>query len=121
MIATILRSGFLTTVQDLGRFGFRHTGVSIGGALDSHAMRIANLLVGNDESTAGLEATLGSLRLRFDAEHVVAWCGGAFDVRIGATKLPPGHACVISTDEELLVVAPKVGSRAWLAISGGAA
>ena len=56
MKLTITRSGFLSTVQDLGRGSLRQFGVSVGGALDLHALRVANLLVGNDENAAGLEA-----------------------------------------------------------------
>lgn len=112
-------AGFLTSVQDLGRTGFRRSGISLGGALDSHAMRVANALVGNEDSAAGLEATLGSVRLRFDGQRVVAWCGGAFVVRVGEENLPAGHAGLIAKDQELVMVAPKAGARAWLAISGG--
>jgi antagonist of KipI len=112
-------AGFLTSVQDVGRTGFRQSGVSIGGALDSHAMRVANALVGNDDTAAGLEATLGSLRLRFENQRVVAWCGGAFSARIGNENLPPGHAGLVARNEELVMTAPRGGSRAWLAISGG--
>ena len=71
-------AGFLASVQDLGRTGHRQSGISIGGALDSHALRVANALVGNEDSAAGLEATLGTVRLRFEDQRVVAWCGGAF-------------------------------------------
>jgi antagonist of KipI len=117
--AFIQSAGFLTSVQDLGRAGFRQSGVSIGGALDAHAMRVANALVGNEDNAAGLEATLGKLRLRFEDQRVVAWCGGAFTVRIGAADLPPGHAGLITKGEELIMTAPNAGSRAWLAISGG--
>ena len=49
MNAVVSRAGFLTSVQDLGRTGFRQFGVSTSGALDSFALRVANLLVGNDE------------------------------------------------------------------------
>ena len=84
-------AGFLTTVQDLGRTGFRQSGVSVGGALDPHALRVANAVVDNEENAAGLEATLGKLRLEFEDERTVSWCGGAFSVRIGETTLPPGH------------------------------
>ncbi len=87
MNATVVRAGFLTSVQDLGRLGFRQFGVSVGGALDSHALRVANLLVGNDEIAAGVEITFGGLQLRFTDERIVAWCGGEFDVRVGLTSL----------------------------------
>jgi antagonist of KipI len=112
-------AGFLASVQDLGRTGYRQSGISISGALDSHALRVANALVDNDDSGAGLEATLGKLRLRFEDSRVVAWCGGAFSVRIGEEDLPPGHAGLVANGEELVMVAPKTGARAWLAISGG--
>jgi antagonist of KipI len=116
----IVRSaGFLTSVQDLGRTGFRQSGVSVGGALDSHALRVANALVGNDDNAAGIEATLGQVRLQFDDERLVAWCGGAFAVRINDDGLPPGHAGLVAKNEQLTIVAPDDGGRAWLAISGG--
>jgi antagonist of KipI len=119
MNATVLRAGFLTTVQDLGRTGLRQFGVSLGGALDSHALRVANLLVGNNESAAGLEVTLGGLRLAFADERLVAWCGGEFDAQLRSTSLPAGHAAVIREGEELTIDRAKAGCRAWLAVSGG--
>jgi antagonist of KipI len=115
----ILRSSFLTTVQDLGRMGFREFGVSPGGALDSHALRVANLLVGNKESAAGIEITFGGVQLRFADERVVAWCGGEFDVRIGSTSLPAGHAGFVRAGDVLIFNQPKTGCRSWLGISGG--
>jgi antagonist of KipI len=119
MNITIAQAGFFTSVQDLGRTGFRQSGVSVGGALDTHALRVANALVGNDDSAAGIEATFGKLQLRFEDERIVAWCGGAFSVRIGGEDLPPGHAGCVTKDEELTLTAPNAGSRAWLAVSGG--
>src|SRR5438874_8261791 len=119
MTATAVRAGFLTSVQDFGRTGFREFGVSTSGALDPFALRVANLLVRNDESAAGLEITLGGLQLRFDDERSVAWCGGEFDVRVGSTALPAGHAAFVPAGEELKFGRPHVGCRAWLAISEG--
>ena len=119
MSLSITRAGFLTSVQDLGRNGFRQFGVSFGGALDVFALRVANLLAGNDESDAGLEITLGGLRMRFEDKRVIAWCGGEFDVRVGSTPLPAGHSCLLNADDELTINQPKVGCRAWLTISGG--
>ncbi len=119
MTATVVRSGFLTSVQDLGRAGFREFGVSSGGALDSFGLRVANLLVGNDQGVAGLEITLGGLQLRFEDERVVAWCGGEFDAQIASTPLPAGHAAHAHAGERLKFSRPQIGCRAWLAVSGG--
>jgi antagonist of KipI len=115
----VARAGFLTSVQDLGRTGYRQFGVSLGGALDAFALRVANLLVGNEESVAGLEITLGGLQLRFADQRIVAWCGGEFDVRVGSISVPAGHAALINAGEELKFNHPKTGCRCWLAISGG--
>src|SRR5881275_795701 len=97
----ITRAGFLTSVQDLGRTGFREFGVSRSGALDSFALRVANLLVGNDEGAAALEITLGGLRLHFEDERIVAWCGGGFDVQIGSRALPAGHVAQLQSGDGL--------------------
>ena len=105
-------------MQDLGRLGFRQFGVSVGGALDSHALRVANLLVGNAESAAGVEVTLGGLRLRFVDDRIVAWCGGEFDVRLGPMSVGAGHAALVRAGQELMFNQPKVGCRCWLGISG---
>jgi antagonist of KipI len=119
MTATVFHAGFLTSVQDLGRTGYRQFGVSLAGALDVFALRVGNLLVGNDESAAGLEITFGGLRLQFADERIVAWCGGDFDVQIGSRSLPAGHATRLQACEELKFGRPQIGCRSWLAISGG--
>jgi KipI family sensor histidine kinase inhibitor len=119
MTASVTRAGFLTSVQDLGRTGFRQFGVSTSGALDPFALRVANLLVGNDENAAGLEVTLGGLRLLFKDERMVAWCGGEFDVQIGTRSFPAGHVAHLRSGDELKFGRAKIGCRCWLAISGG--
>jgi antagonist of KipI len=119
MKVIVERAGFLSSVQDLGRTGFRQFGVSTSGALDPFALRVANLLASNDEAAAGLEITLGGLRLHFEDERVVAWCGGEFDVRVGAKSLPAGHAAWVHAGEEVKFGRSQIGCRCWLAIAGG--
>lgn len=119
MIATALRAGFFTTVQDLGRPGSREYGISLGGALDPHALRVANLLAGNDEAAAGVEITFGGLRLRFDDDRILVWCGGEFKARIGISPVEAGHPALARAGEEFSIESPSLGCRAWLAISGG--
>ena len=119
MNAVVTRAGFLTSVQDLGRTGLRQFGVSTSGALDSFGLRVANLLVGNDEGAAGLEITIGGVQLRFEDERIVAWCGGEFDVQIGSRALPAGHVAHLQAGDELKFGRAQIGCRCWLAISGG--
>src|SRR5947199_6413065 len=119
MKAIIERAGFLTSVQDLGRIGLRQFGVSTSGALDSFALRVANLLLANDEGAAGLEITLGGLHVRFEDERIVAWCGGEFDVQVGTRALPSGHVAHLKAGDQLKFGRVQIGCRCWLAISGG--
>lgn len=119
MSATLLRAGGLTSVQAHGRTGFRAMGVGTSGALDSLAARVANLLVGNDESDALLEVTLGNFRMRLNADRLIAWGGGSFEVRCAEKKIPAGHVYRVSAGEEIIIDKPKLGCRVWLAISGG--
>ncbi len=117
----VTQAGFQTTIQDLGRIGFRQFGVSSGGALDLHALRIANLLTGNDESAAGLEFTQGNIRLRFEDERVVSWCGGDYEVGVASHSIPRGHSALVLAEDELSISGPRQGWRGWLAVSGGIA
>jgi antagonist of KipI len=117
MSVTIERAGFGTTVQDLGRTGFRASGVSLGGALDPHGLRVANLLVGNEPGAAALELTLGRVHLRFEDDRLIAWCGGRFEVAVAGTPVAPGRAALVRAGEEMSITAEH--GRAWLAFSGG--
>ena len=117
----VTHAGFRTTIQDFGRIGFRQFGVSSGGALDLHALRIANLLTGNDESAAGLEFTQGNIRLRFEDERVISWCGGDYEVCVASHSIPRGHSALVLAEDELSISGPRQGWRGWLAVSGGVA
>ena len=111
--------GLLTTVQDLGRYGYSHLGISSGGAADRVAMRIANLLVGNAENAATLEMTLAGARLEFDEESVVALTGGECDCRIGGETAPMWQAVRVPARGVLACGGMKTGARLYLAIQGG--
>jgi antagonist of KipI len=111
--------GLLTTVQDLGRYGYSHLGISPGGAADSLAMRIANLLVGNPENAATLEMTLAGARLEFDEESVVALTGGECDCRIRGETAPMWQAMRVPARGVLACGVMRTGARLYLATQGG--
>jgi antagonist of KipI len=58
-------------------------------------------------------------RIRFNDARVIAWCGGAFEARIGGEQIPAGRAVAVAVGEELAIDRLNPGCRAWLAISGG--
>ncbi|MBA3273468.1 MAG: hypothetical protein H0T11_06300, partial [Chthoniobacterales bacterium] len=91
MTVVVHSAGFLSTVQDLGRTGFRHFFFCFCVDLDLHALAVANTLVGNASGAAGLEISFGHVRLRFADQRLVAWCGGDFTADVVAEDLRPGH------------------------------
>jgi urea carboxylase len=117
----VLNAGPQTTVQDHpGRLGRLADGVSPAGAMDHFAFRVANALVGNPASAAGLEITLGGLRARFDAEAVLALCGTPQLATLNGEPLPAWESVAVGAGDELRVRLSKGrGFRSYLAIAGG--
>lgn len=117
----VLRAGALTTVQDLGRPGWAHLGVPRSGALDPAALRLANRLVGNPESAAGLEITLTGCELRFSRAATVAVTGAGTTVRVDGRPGDVGRPLSLPAGAVLRIGPPPDGLRNWLAVGGGIA
>ncbi|MDG0810227.1 biotin-dependent carboxyltransferase family protein [Cohnella rhizosphaerae] len=115
----IVKPGLLTTVQDLGRYGSQHFGVIVGGAMDAFALRIANLLVGNDENAAGLEITMLGPEIYFAEAALVSVCGGDLSPRLNDRELPLWKTIVAPEGSVLRFGPARLGCRAYLAIAGG--
>ncbi len=110
----IIQAGPLATVQDLGRTGFRHQGVSRAGALDSLSLRIANRLVGNPEDAAGLELLFGNTRIRFLKEIWFAMAGCECFATLNGNWTKRARA-----GDELIISMPRNGLCAYVALDGG--
>ncbi|MFS0690706.1 hypothetical protein AB1K89_15835 [Sporosarcina sp. 179-K 8C2 HS] len=115
----VSKPGLQDTVQDLGRYGYQKFGVVAGGVMDPFSHRIANLLVGNEESAASLEMTLVGPRLLFREDALVAICGGDLAPTIANMPVPMWKPVFIRKGSELKFGAAKAGSRAYLAVAGG--
>lgn len=115
----VVRGGLLTTVQDLGRAGFRALGVPAGGALDGVSLRVANLLVGNLEGAGALEVTLRGPSLRFQADGVVALAGAPGPLTLDGVPAPFCAPLTVRAGQLLQLGALQSGARAYLAVRGG--
>lgn len=109
----------LTTVQDAGRWGHQEMGVSVSGAMDRRAHRIANALVGNDQAAATLEITLRGPELEFDEDRFVAVSGADFVVTIDGHLVGSDVPFKVPQGARLKIGIRSRGSRAYLAIAGG--
>jgi biotin-dependent carboxylase-like uncharacterized protein len=118
MFLQVEASGFLTTVQDLGRAGYERYGVPVSGAMDWLALRAANALVGNAPEAAGLEIPVeAALTASFDA--LIAVCGaGEVNVRIKGRARPTWTALYVRAWQTVEVNAAP-GRWVYLAVGGG--
>ncbi len=121
MSFSIIRPGLLTTVQDLGRPGYQHLGVGVGGAMDAPTLRVANLLVGNEEGAAGLEITLLGPVIRFEADSFVALTGADLSPTLNGQPAPMRRPVAVRAGTVLAFGAARAGCRAYLAVAGGLA
>ncbi|HWK64795.1 MAG TPA: biotin-dependent carboxyltransferase family protein [Rhizobiaceae bacterium] len=119
MAIKIVHHGLSTTVQDLGRPGYFHLGIPIGGAMDRYALRAANLLVGNDEGAAGLEAVFVGPKLEFTEDALVAVTGADMPAKVDGVAQPGWTAFKVKAGQTLTFDFLKSGARIYIAVSGG--
>lgn len=115
----VLEPGILTTVQDLGRYGFGQFGVPPSGALDPFSFRIANLLVGNQEEEASLEITIMGLRLKALRDLVIAVTGGDLFPTLNGEALEMWRTHLLVEGDVITFKRVRSGCRAYLTVSGG--
>jgi len=116
-------AGLMTSVQDLGRFGSQALGIPTSGALDPIALRIANVLVGNEESAAGLELRFLGPRIRVvGGKARVALVGTSTGIEVLEPErraLPSGQSVTLADGELFRVGAVSDSSCCYLAFAGG--
>jgi antagonist of KipI len=116
---TVVRSGMLTTVQDLGRWGRQDGGVPVAGPMDPYSHRLANRLVGNPDDLATLEVTLIGPELEADGAVTCAIAGADFAVLVNGTPVVPAGAFEVAAGARLRFGPRRAGARAYVAVRGG--
>ena len=115
----ILRAGLQSTVQDKGRFGYAHLGVSASGAADKFSLRIGNMLVGNPNQSACIEMTIIGDKYRFKSDAYIALTGSEFEAALDNKPLPVWQGWSIKNGQILDVRSTKTGARCYLCVAGG--
>ncbi|HXV06489.1 MAG TPA: biotin-dependent carboxyltransferase family protein [Burkholderiales bacterium] len=119
MALKVLRAGILSTLQDLGRWGYQRHGVPVGGVMDEVSHRLANLLAGNPEDQATVEMTLVGPGFALTRDALIAVCGGEFEARINGEALPRARPVLARAGSTLDFGVCRRGCRAYLAVAGG--
>ena len=115
----VLREGLQSTVQDQGRFGYAHLGVSASGAADNFSLIIGNILVGNPKHYAGIEMTIIGDKYRFNSDAYIALTGSEFEAELDNNSIPFWKRLLIKKGQILDIRSTKNGARCYLCVAGG--
>ncbi|WP_372996562.1 biotin-dependent carboxyltransferase family protein [Marinobacter sp.] len=113
------RAGPLALLQDAGRFGVRHLGVTQGGPADLHAWAWANRLAGNKWGCPALEITFGGLEIQAEKDLTIAVAGADLSAKHDTRPLPLWRRIRVGKGERIVFGTPAKGLRAYLAVAGG--
>ena len=119
MAIEVISAGLSTTIQDLGRPGYYHLGIPVGGAMDRLALRAANLLVGNPEDAACLEAVFMGPELKFTQDALVAVTGAELPPLVDGTEMDGWASFRVKAGQVLGFDYLRSGARAYIAVAGG--
>ena len=119
MSLRVISTGLQTTIQDLGRNGSAHLGISGSGAADPFSLRSGNLLVGNPESEAGLEMTLTGGKYQFEQDATISLTGSYFLTGLDGNVLPFHERIHITKGQIMNIGQSQDGARCYLTVQGG--
>ena len=119
MSFNVIEPGFLTTIQDTGRYGYQCFGVPVSGAMDVLALIAGNSLVGNPSNFAGLEFTLSGPRLEVLHDSLIALTGCGFALYLDDSLLPSWTALRVNRGSVITIEKQGFGSWGYLCVSGG--
>ena len=119
MSITILKAGFHDLIQDLGRNGYTHMGISPSGAADNISFRIGNILLGNDVNESGIEITLFGGSYYFNTDAIIALSGSIFTSAIDGDLIPFFKPIIVKSGQTLSIGSTTSVARCYLSIKGG--
>lgn len=118
-VLRVVRPGPRTTIQDAGRPGWAHVGVTASGAADRTALRLANRLVGNPEHHAALEVLLGGLQVTAGDSLAIAVTGAHAPATLNGEPVPHAGVLYLTAGDTLALGTPATGLRSYVAVAGG--
>ncbi|MCK0130985.1 biotin-dependent carboxyltransferase family protein [Flavobacteriaceae bacterium F08102] len=113
------KPGFYTTIQDLGRFGYRRFGVPVSGVMDEFSAAMANAILGNKPEDAVLEIALGNVELLFDIQTVICISGANFSPTLNGRGVSMNSPVGIHPGDVLRFKFPRNAALGYLAVAGG--
>lgn len=115
----VIKPGYFTSVQDMGRYGYAHLGVPVAGAMDHFSLQLANHLLKNPGNAAGLEMSHKGPTLQFDEETQIILCGAEASILLNGHQKQLNRIIPIQKGDVLEIAEFKNGQWMYLAIRGG--
>jgi biotin-dependent carboxylase-like uncharacterized protein len=115
----VLKPGFYSSIQDLGRFGYQEFGVPYSGVMDKRAATLANALLGNNENDAVLEMTMTGAALQFRVDTCIAISGADMSAKLNDNAIQVNSMIFVKSNDVLSFGKLKHGFRCYLAVLGG--
>ncbi len=116
----VLSGGTQTTIQDYpARTGYWDIGVPPSGPMDSLSFRLANCLVGNLESAAGLEIIVSGPTLRFNQATFIVLTGATIEASLDDKQIEMKTRVKVEAGQVLKLGKVLDGARTYLAVHGG--
>ncbi len=119
MSLSVIKAGLFDTLQDDGRYGYRHWGVNTGGAMDQVAARMANSIAGNKNFETVLEMHYPAPVLRCNHAAVISVTGADFMPAVNQNKIPLNTPVILCPGDLLSFEKPRTGRISYLAVQGG--
>ena len=115
----VIKPGFFTTIQDLGRFGFQDYGVPISGSMDQYSAQFANALLNNDKNDAVLEITMSGPTLHFDCHTIICISGADLSPTLNGKAIKLNTIITIKPNDVISFGKLYSGFRSYLAVKDG--
>lgn len=116
---TVLNSGMLAQIQDLGRVGYSDLGLTNGGPADREAFNWANRLLGNSVNDAMLEVTYGGIKLKANLDTAICVTGAKVSLAINGTDSELWCVHKVKAGDVIELDMPTEGIRSYIAVLGG--
>lgn len=113
-----IKAGLQTSIQDSGRQGLMHLGISNSGAMDVNSMKLANWLVNKPAESPVIEVTLIGPEIRFKKPLTIAICGALFDLYLNGNLIFNDETIQVNRGDVLEFDRLQQGARAYIAFSG---
>ena len=115
----VISPGLWTSIQDRGRFGFRHAGVPVSGCMDRRSADLSNLLLNNHINAAVMEITIVGPVLEFQCTSRIALCGADISAKLNQQPLSTNTVIDVQRGDILSFSHLNYGARVYLSVQGG--